>query len=70
MELEPRRLVTQVAGRYRALPQLPVTLGEQSEPEPDPGAARWGTRAVVARGEVAPAASVPGVAVPVDGLFG
>lgn len=38
--------------------------------DPDPAAARWGTRAVVARGEVARAASVPGVAVPVDGLFG
>jgi Uma2 family endonuclease len=28
-------LVTQVKGRYRVRPQLPLTIGDQSEPEPD-----------------------------------
>jgi Uma2 family endonuclease len=28
-------LVPQVKGRYRVRPQLPLTLGERSEPEPD-----------------------------------
>lgn len=82
MEREPRRLT--VAEYHRmveaelyarhGVPECWIVNLEAEAIEihrdPDPAAARWGTRAVVARGEVTRPASVPGVAVPVDGLFG